>query len=286
MPEGVIAVCGDRREPTLKRVLIDDAFFEDIASLFYDQEEAFRHECYEVPFGGTWRADADEIVTLPLPRAAQVLGLLPSRSETALDTMEARNIADEAIRGLVVAPERDKVLVQKYYDSQTMLPGRFLIPGVDGLSFRRTDSSALTFDKGLVCVIEDDLLKFKSLAALSRVIDTTEIFREATDEEIEEFKQHPLIDIVDPDGFDSSLNQVFRKLIYGIQSGEMLANRTIGSLQQAASQTGFPLNVRGERIQMPAASGDIKALLRFLNDDIYIGAISGANFMTNSKRPR
>ena len=287
MPRGLIAVCGDRREPQLKRMPIGRGLLDDITGLFRDQEEKFREGCHEIPFGGTSRADADEIMTLPLPPTARILDqLLRGQPVLALDTINPRNIVNEGLRGLVLVQDTDIMLVQKYYSSQTIRPRTFMVPDVDGVNFRRTDSSALTFDSGLVCIVENDTIKFKSLQALSRVVDTTDISREATAEEIREFIRHPLIDPVDADRFESSLNQVSRKLIYAIQSEGMLADRTIQSLQDAASQTEFSLNVVGDRIQMPTAGADIKALLRFLNDDLFTGAISGANFMTNAKRRR
>ena len=286
MPDGLIAVCVDRREPRLKRLLIDDALFDHVSALFEEQETAFRDGCEEIPFSGTWRADADEIMTLPLPASAHILGeVLPGVSESSLEAVNARSIADDAIRALAVA-RAGKVLVQKYYDSQTVRPGRFLIPGPDGVSFSRTDSSALTFDRGLACVVEDGLLKFKSLTALARVIDTADIFREATAAEVDAFVEHPLIDVVDPAGFAPSLNQVTRKLIYAIQSEEMLAGRTIQSLERAAEQTNFPLDVVNGRVRLPSASAEIKALLQFLNDDFYRGVISGRSYVSNSKRRR
>ena len=285
MPEGLIAVCGDRQQPELKRVLIDDAFFDGVGGLFQDQEADFRLDCEEIPFSGTWRADADEIMTLPLPPSGQVLGaLLADVSESSLDTVSARNFADENIRGLAIAPGSGNVLVQKYYGSQTLRPGRFLIPGVDGVSFRRTDDSALTFDRSLACIVEDGLLKFKSLTALGRVIDTTDIFRDATAEEVLDFAQHPLIDTANPDEFVLSTNQVVRRLIHAIQSSGGLVNQTIQSLQQAASQTSFKLNVVNGRVRMPSTNNEIKLLLHFLNDDLFKGALSGVNYVTNSKK--
>lgn len=287
MHEGLIAVCGNRQDPQLKRILIDDALFDGVGELFQDQEADFRHECEEVPFSGTWKADKDEIMTLPLPPSAHALAavLLGSAvSETSMDTVSPSNLANEEIRGLAIALGARKVLVQKYYDSQTLRPGRFLIPGVDGVSFGRTDASALTFDRTLACIVEDDLLKFKSLTALGRVIDTTDIFRDATAEEVLHFAQQPLIDTPDPEGFVSATGQVSRRLIHAIQSSGMLASQTIQSLQQAASQIGFTLNVVSGRIRMPSASKEIKSLLQFLNDDLFRGAISGENYVTNSKR--
>ena len=285
MPEGLIAVCGNRRDPELKRVLIDDELFDEVGDLFLHQEADFRQGCEEIAFSGTWRADADEIMTLPLPPSAEILGrLLPTVSESALTSIAAKNLADAGIRGLAIATQSGKVLVQKYYDSQTLLPGKFLVPGVDGRSFGRTNTAALTFDRGLTCIVEGDLLKFKSLSALARVIDTADIFRDATAAEVKEFAQHPLIDTVDPDGFVLSTNQVTRRLIHAIQSDQMLEGQTIESIQSAASQTGFALHVTGGRIQMPGSSKTIKELLRFLNDDLFRGAISGHNFVANSKR--
>ena len=287
MPEGLIAVCGDRQEPELKRVLIDDALIDEIREIFRTQEADFHFGCEEIQFSGTWRADDDEIMTLPLPASAQALSdAMQDMSESSLETVDARNIAEEAVRGIAVVPQIGKVLAQKYYDSQTLLPGRFLIPSADGVSFRRTDNPALTFDRNLVCIIEDGLLKFKSLTALGRLIDTTEIFREATAEEIGAFAQHRLIDAIDFTRFESSLNQVTRKLIYVIQTEEILDGCTIESIELAASQTDFALKVENGRIRLPTSSTEIKDLLKFLNDDYYQGAVSQRNFVSNSKRSR
>ena len=284
MTQGLIAVCGTRQDPELKRVLIDDMLLNEVRGLFQTQDQDFRVGCEEVAFSGSWRADRDEIMTLPVPASAGALGsLLDGVSESSLGAVNATGLGDEGIRGLAVALS-DRVLVQKYYDAQTLRPGRFLVPGPDGVRFSRTDSSALTFDRNLACTVEDDLLKFKSLTVLSRVIDTSEIYRDATIGEVLHFANNPLIDTPDPVGFADSTSQVVRRLIHVIASSNMLGNQTLHSLQQAAAQTGFQLNVVNGRVRMPTTNNEIKALLRFLNDDVFRGALSGQNYVTNSKR--
>jgi hypothetical protein len=80
-------------------------------------------------------------------------------------------------------------------------------------------------------------------------------------------------------------NQVSRKLIHAISNNGTLDNYTPADIQAAAQQTNLVIDVQNGRIVMPAAHGDIKALLQFLNESRYSGPLSGQAFVTNSQRP-
>ncbi|HCR2012812.1 TPA: DUF4868 domain-containing protein, partial [Enterobacter asburiae] len=60
-------------------------------------------------------------------------------------------------------------------------------------------------------------------------------------------------------------------------------------LKAAAEKIGFPLKIDNagghERIEMPQTKREIKALLDFLDEDIFTSEISQKVFKSNSKRP-
>lgn len=284
MPEGLIAICGARSEPRVKRVLLDDAIANDVRDIFRGQKDAFMDGCQPVPFDGNWRCDSDEYMTLPISKPAQVFIDAISCSEPHLPTVDSLHLEQEEIRGLAIAVS-GRLLVQKYLSSQTLRPARFVVPGPDGVQFRRLDASALCFDNHLTCVIQDGVIKFKSVKNLSRIIDTTEIVREATNEEVTELADHPLIVTPDLDAFLDSLGQVARRLVHSIQESGILEGMDVPGLQVAARQCGYDLPLSGDgRIAMPSGAKEIKELLQFLNENRFRGAITGQRYVTNSRR--
>ena len=129
----------------------------------------------------------------------------------------------------------------------------------------------------LVCIVENGLIKFRSLYNLSRVIDTSTIFRMATDQDVKSFvsQYSHLFEIIDINGFLCSTNRNARKYIMSLITSEVLQDRTVESLQAVAAQTQLNLEVQNGKIVMPSKSVDITELMRFLNDSRYAGPISG-----------
>ena len=284
MPEGLIAICGSRSEPCIKRVLVDDAIANDVRQIFRAQEDAFMDGCQPVPFDGNWMCGSDEYMTLPISQPAQVFIDALSCSEPHLPPLNSLRLEQEEIRGLAIAVS-GRLLVQQYSSSQTLRPGRTFVPGPDGVHFRRLDASALRFDNHLTCVTQDGVIKFKSVKNLSRIIDTTEIVREATNEEAKALAGHSLIVTPDLDAFLDSLGQVTRRLVHSIHESGVLEGMDVPGLQVAAGRCGYDLPLSGDgRIAMPSGPKEIRELLQFLNENRFRGAITGQRYVTNSRR--
>ncbi|VTP62129.1 Uncharacterised protein [Serratia rubidaea] len=113
-------------------------------------------------------------------------------------------------------------------------------------------------------------------------------FSEATDADIKAFSQHDKFKT--EDGFDMSIiaDTVIRTKITLINNSGVLDNET-SLLKKAAEDVGFELktyNENGvEKILIPTTKKEVKLLLTFLDEDIFIAAISKIRFKSNSKRP-
>jgi len=138
----------------------------------------------------------------------------------------------------------------------------------------------------LDCIVEDDLIKFRSLSILSRIIDTSEIFKDATDSEVQSFaNQHSdLFHVIDSDRFIRNTNQTARKLITSLMNSDVLKGKTVQYLQDAAGIVEKTLDLENEKIVIPESSKEITNLMKFLNDNFYVGPVSKKSYEINSKR--
>lgn len=113
-------------------------------------------------------------------------------------------------------------------------------------------------------------------------------FEEATDQEVNNFAMHNAFEV--PSGFrlDTVADTVIRTKVTLINKSGTLNTQAISKLKNAAQKINFPLQtnfVGGiEKIVMPQEKKAIKALLDFLDEDIFTSEITQVVYKSNSKR--
>ena len=113
----------------------------------------------------------------------------------------------------------------------------------------------------------------------------TEVYREATDDEVRNFALQDRLSVADVDGFINDADQTIRKLVGEIVSGGFLQMKDLVAVQNAAATTNLSITIKDGKIVMPTHKKEVKALLMFLNESRYTGPISGTPYLTNSRRP-
>lgn len=288
MPQNLFAACRTHDGQLIaKRVRLDANVQQAVEAVFAEQEAAFRQGVTdEVPFDGSWTPNEDEFLTIDVPAEAQIFADTINANAMAVDDIDTAAFAAEGIKALftgIPVNGATKVLVQRF-TSQQVLERRFALLQ-QGNAFRRLSEPAFTLDNSLACIIEDGTVKFKSQHKLRSIINMLEIYREATEQEVQTFAAHASLEVTDAVGFVNVTNQVSRKLIHAIVNNGTLDNYTPAQIQAAAQQTNLAIDVQNGRIVMPTTHADIKALLQFLNESRYSGPLSGQAFVTNSQRP-
>ena len=283
----LLALCGDKRALSVKEIPLSASAQRDVGEAFSRQEAAFR-EGSEMPFDENWLNEGDEIATAPIPTDVTVFGEILRSTDTSRAPVDTGNL--EEIRGLTMNADdggRERLLVQLFATSQSLSKPPLVSLFFEAGTYTRLESSAFQLGDKLVCIVEDGLIKFRSLHNLSRVIDTSAIFSTATDGEVTSFAvdYSNLFEIVDVDGFVAGTSRNARRYLTSLARSGVLRNHTAQTLEQASTGTRLPLVVRNGRIVMPNNSRDITELMRFLNDGRYVGPISGNPYITNSRRP-
>ncbi len=283
----LFAACRVDRVLHVKRVRLDAAVQRSVMNLFEGQEREFREGITtEVPFTGNWNPDPEEVLTIETPTEVEVFDTAIRGNATAVPNIDTGHFAEEGIKALFtghVRNNRATILVQRF-TSQQVLSKHFAL-FQEGNAFRRLTEAAFSLDSKLTCIIENGVIKFKSVGNLRSIVDMIEIYREATNQEIIEFAAHRSLHVADVQNFVANTNQTCRKLIHAISDNHVLNDYTPAEIQTAAHATNLTVNITNGRIAVPADGANIKELLQFLNESRYSGPLSHRPYVTNSQRP-
>ena len=280
----LFAICGEKNNLSAKEVPLNEIAQEAVKSTFVDQAHDFR-QSIERPFDQNWIPDDDEIMTVSVPQDVTIFKQILETIETSFESIDTNEFESESIRALAIKNE-ESVLVQVFRVGQSLTKNKITLLFRRG-AFTHLKETAFHLDKELVCIIEDGLIKFRSLHKLGRIINTSRIFRAATDSEVQAFVQNSLnlFLVSDIDTFVKNTNRNARKYIKSIITQGILGQCTVRSLREEARKTRLDIRVKDHKIVMPEGSSEITELMQFLNEGRYPGPISGQPYITNSRRP-
>ncbi len=281
----LIALAGQRNDLAVKEVPLAEDVQQEVEQVFRAQEKIFR-DGMEVSFDSNWQLESDEIATT-LATNFDVFDRMSEYTDTTLDRLDNDEL--ESVRGLAIRVGNDQeiMLVQSFATSMVLNRGGWVSLLLEGETYHRLDAAALRLPDKLVCIVEDGLVKFRSLHALGRILDTSSMFREATDGEVRDFTTSSagLFHFGDPEEFVRNATRNSRKYISSIVATSALDGHTVDSLRDAMERTGLNVSLHQGRIAIPSRGRDAMEMMRFFNDGRYVGPVSGETFISNSKRP-
>lgn len=287
MPQNLFVACRTSAGLVAKRVRLDQAVQQQVEGIFNQQEADFRDGITsEVAFDGSWTPDEDEFLTIDIPQEAAIFVSAINANPVSIPDINTANIASEGIKAIftgVSANGATKVLVQRF-SPQQLLSRRFSLLQ-DGNAFRRLSDPAFSLDTGLTCVIEGGKVKFRSFHKLRAIINLIDVYRAATDQEVQDFAAHAHFEVTNAASFLAAADQTIRKLVHAIGRSGTLGTYTVPQIETACGAVGVAVTVNNGRLVMPDDRADIKKLLRFLDDGLYEAPLTGQRYITNSKRP-
>ena len=287
MPLSFFALCHQDNAHTIKRLVVSADVQAALEELFTQQEQHFRAEIHgDVEFTGDWKPDDDEVLYVNIPNQTTIWEATIQNAPLAVPALDAQNFSTEGVKAIFtgrVTHDDTVVLIQKFTPQQLLSRKFALILSDDTLT--ELTEPAFTLDNKIVGLIEGGRLKFKSYHNIRMIFDLSNLYRAATDADIDNFAAHACLNIADMDAFKVEADQTARKLIHAIQRGAILDQHTAHEIQQRAATVGLEVTIQQGMVQMPAERADIKRLLRFLHDDIYEAPLSLQRYVTNSKKP-
>lgn len=281
----LFALLGAAKEPAVTRVPLSQPLQHVIGGLFDEQEAALlKPGLDEVVYSASHRPDEAEI--------AYIDGfVLPTVVAEAL-----KNPLEQPV--LKLGPE-ERLGLKGFFGCVNGNPGavrfqafekrQFLDPG--GLSlilsqgtFQRLSDPGLTLDGKLVAVCRERRLYFRSFALARRVLDLTEYYREATDEDMHKFTASPSVRVEDDAIWRQNADEWVRRRVALIQDAGLLGTIPAKKIKSEAKKFKVVVEVRQNKILLPNDKKKLKELLRFLDENYYISSLTGGKFVANSKR--
>ncbi len=141
---------------------------------------------------------------------------------------------------------------------------------------------------GLVAAYVDGTLHFRSYRTVNGIVDVTEYFQEATNEEIEQVLAHERLAVDEADKVIKVADSWMRKRFSAVLATGILDQVRPRKIANKAKRFGIILETRRvnnkDVLAFPAAKADMKRLLTFLNEGFFEGELTGRLFQTNSQR--
>lgn len=286
MPVNLLALCKIGDAVAVKRVKVSNEVQNQLEGIFAEQERSFFADIEnEILFDGGWQPDPNDLLYAPITQEAALVYQAALGNVVALPHVDVNRFTEEGIRALMVVVERNgasRLLLQEFSLRQILQRRISLI--LDGDTFNRLTQPAFTLNTTLAGVIENDRIKFQKFSRIKLIFDLMNLYQEATDTELDTFCGHNALQVDNAESFKSISDQRMRKLVRAISERGTLQDYTPAQIHAAAQGEGFDVGFQNDKIVMPTVKADAKALLHFLDDGLYRGALSQQIFITNSKR--
>jgi len=277
------------------RVELDKTASTAVSAIFQQQRHHFEaHHNNKIPFYAGYTPKYDECFeTLNFSASASLIDAV--KRPTAVPIWDPSVISIENIKALFIgvdAPANPNVIaIQTFNKKQVLDTSKSFIGTLIGKSttFSKAMNVGFNVDDKLVAIIDSNKIYFKSFFKLRSIFDMSSYFTAATDHELDTFSQLPIFST--PQNFDLKIvaDTVIRSKVTLINQTGMLTPQNLSIFKSEAQKVNFPLQtiiVGGvEKITMPASKKEIKDLLDFIEEDIWISGISGRKFKAGSKRP-
>ena len=283
-----ILLTKDEERPFL-RLDLDQAAALEAGEMFLAGAEAFVRGVEQVvTFDPGYKLHDDECFEIhDFPINDDLIGFC--RQPLAAERVEAADFASLPINGIVgydFSAGQRKLIFQNFDSRRVLIPGRrfALLPMADASTFRQLTRPVLLLDANITAVWDNGVLKFKSFHLAKQLFDLSAYFTEATDEQIAQLTSHSRLCCADSVRFTNACTTWSRTKIALILRGGILDRTTGDIIRDAAAAVEYPVQMDGDRVVLPEEKGELRALLQFLDEDIYRGPISQRKLLSSGKR--
>ncbi|MBJ9883219.1 DUF4868 domain-containing protein [Citrobacter sp. Cy232] len=291
----LFAIMDNNTAVKIVRIKLDRTASEMVGDIFGTQREYFEaHHNSVIPFYAGYNPSYSECFELDNFSDSAILIDAVTRS-TAIPEWDPEEINIDHIKALFVGVgtpnEQDCIALQTFNKKQILDTSKSFVMSLVGAAntFSKAEKVGFNIDDKLVAIVKGDKISFRSFFKLRSIFDMTIYFQEATDNDLTVFVSNTAFSV--PPGFDLSAvaDTPIRNKITLINKSGILDAELLPTLKTAATKIGFPLTTKvvdgQEKIEMPQTKKEIKALLDFLDEDIFTSEISQKIFKSNSKRP-
>lgn len=262
---------------SVRKILLTQGVTTRIKELFVNLGSAFLHDdAEEIEFDGNYVIDNDEVlyVSMSLP---------DSFNDVAGNSIGIQTLNLNSDKIIALFWYDNGVCYFQNFDNRKLLKNKnVLVYSSD--TYSMLSENAFIVDNSINAIYKNGKFYFKSYANANKIFSLMSFYQEATNEDITSFCSNDNI-AVDEQWLKDNSNTAIRKQITLIQKSGILNSASPKKVTVSAKK--FKLTISLDAMGKIILPNDKKAcrdILTFLNEQYYIGLISGTKYRTNSKR--
>lgn len=285
MTFNLFALCKIKKKLEVRKISINNPLQEKVLQIFEQQKIKFNENVKQiVSFTGDWKPDNDEIFEIDLPADANIIVEALNTNLTTIEELNLDNFEKEPIKALFGRNDNNEIMIQSFFKSQYLSRSFSLF--LKNNTYNELNNPAISLDNKLLCYITNNKLRFKSFNNLRFVFDLSSLYKEATDEDIDNLCEYDNIEIDNITNFKTNAGQNIRKRVHNILSSGVLKEYTAKQIKRIAKSQGLNslISISNDKIVIPQDQQTINKLLSFLDEKLFVGPFSGNTIRANSTK--
>ncbi len=277
----LIAIINDRK---IRRLPLSNGIQEDLIKHYNGVKETFINDTLKVGFEGNYKCEDNEIYELKKFDLNNNIYNCDLNNVIFNNLITLNQIDNNDIENIkILIAVQDKYLIFQSMDNRKFIkPKSFLI--FSNNTFNYEDKKGIKIDNNIDCIVDlnSKSLLFTSFHNASKIFNLSDIYREATKQEIDEFCKQK---IFNGELKEENLTSTIRKKIFLISKNNILqyVKKNFQQVKNYAEELGIDC-FKDEKIKFPEDKEGIKKLINFLNEDLYKSPISNTIYESNSKK--
>jgi hypothetical protein len=264
------------KDDSIRKIDLLQSITPDIRSVFVNiGNSMLNDDVEEILFDGNFNIQEEEILYVEMELPTDVL-------DSASNPIGFRvlNLETDEIKALFWV--ENNIYYFQNFDKRKLLQNKSVIYW-DSNTFNKLNNNALIVDNIINAIYKNNKFYFKSYANANKIFSLLEFFEEASNEVIDDFASTDKLS-VDANWLKENGNTIIKKQITLIQKSNVLANANPKKIKTSANKFNLTIDIIDGKLVLPNDKKQCKDILSFLNEQYYIGLITGKKFRTNSKR--
>jgi len=281
------AIIKGQPTPTLLRIPLHQHLQTTLASTWDTQYTTFVQDKTETSFSAGYTPEDSELVFINDYVPPAWLRDQSSKTVHLLDPIPKGNDAFDqviGIAGFALMDTAEVILLQNFSRSHIIRPNWSLF--LDGNTYNTLTTPGITLSDRLTAVYTPvtKRLLFSNFRNTNYLLPLSDYYAEASDQQIHEILSHSHFVIADIRTYTKDSSQWFRKRFAMLHDSKLLDNYSVHDIAKDSHKYDVNIQIEHNKIVFPTNKTDAKKLLQYLNEEIYLGAITNHLYETNSKR--
>jgi hypothetical protein len=270
------------KDESVKKITLLQSVTSDIRDIFMTASSYLKNNVTEeIEFDGNYNIQEEEVLYVNFNLPEDFLSsILNPIGITNL------NLDEDLVKALFWIEKKSNgsnVIYFQNFDNRKVLKNKNILT-FNTNSYSKLEANAFIIDDTVSVIFDNGKLYFKSFNNANKIFNLSSYYEEATNEEIETFSANPKVDI-DTLWFQENSNTLIRKQVTLIQKSKILDTADVLKIESNAKDFKLEIEIKGGKIKFPNDKKQCKGILSYLNEQYYIGLITGNKFKTNSHKP-